>query len=145
MTLFRGPAAPENKIHDFHTPIAPNGLYWVAVIPDGALKVSPDGRRAELELHDLPVIDQPKWPAHDAEVTPARLTYRVVWTATDEKVDLRDPIKQFAVQGFRATAQLEATVEVPSIGFRWKSDALATSSAAFGVIGEERNGRYFTP
>ena len=83
MTLFRGPAAPENKIHDFHTPIAPNGLYWVAVIPDGGLEISADGRRAELE--------------------------------------------------------------VPSIGFRWKSDPLATSSAAFGVIGEEKNGRYFTP
>ena len=44
-----------------------------------------------------------------------------------------------------ATAQLEATVEVPSLGFGWKSDPLATSSAAFGVIGEEKNGRYFTP
>ena len=44
-----------------------------------------------------------------------------------------------------ATAQLEASVEVPSLNFRWKSDSLEMSSAAFGVIGQEANGRYFTP
>ena len=115
------------------------------MIPEGGLVVSPDGRSATLELRDLPVIDQPRWPAHDAEVTPARLSYRVTWTATDEPVSWSDPSKQFSVRGFRATAQLEATVEVPSIGFRWKSDPLATSKAAFGVIGEEANGRYFAP
>ena len=115
------------------------------MIPEGGLVVSPDGRSATLELRDLPVIDQPRWPAHDAEVTPARLSYRVTWTATGEPVSWSDASKQFSVRGLHATAQVEATVEVPSTGFRWKSDPLATSKAAFGVIGEEANGRYFAP
>ena len=69
----------------------------------------------------------------------------MVWTATGEAAAWRDPVKQFSFQGFRATARLEASVEVPSTGFRWTSDPLDTSKAAFGVIGEEANGRYFSP
>ena len=115
------------------------------MIPQGALTVSTDGRSATLELRDLPIIDQPRWPAHDAEVTPARLSYRVIWTASEEPVSWSDPVKQFSVRGFRATARVEASVEVPSTGFRWKSGPLDSSKAAFGVIGEEANGRYFTP
>ena len=49
------------------------------------------------------------------------------------------------MRGFRATAQVEATVEIPSTGFRWKSGPLDGSKAAFGVIGEEANGKYFAP
>ncbi len=117
----------------------------MAALPEDALTVAADGRSASLTMVDLPVIDQPHWPAHGAETTPARLRYRVIWTATDEPISWRDPVKQFSLQGFRATARLEASVEVPSLGFRWKSDPLETSSAAFGVIGQEANGLYFTP
>jgi hypothetical protein len=38
---------------------------------------------------------------------------------------------------------MEAQVEVPSIGFSWKSDPLASSSAAFAIVGNETNGRYY--
>jgi len=38
---------------------------------------------------------------------------------------------------------LEAQVEVPSIGFSWKSDPLNTSKADVAIIGEEVNGRYY--
>src|SRR5439155_576660 len=48
-----------------------------------------------------------------------------------------------AVQGTRATCQLEAQIGVPSIGFSWKSDPLSTSKADFAIMGEEVNGRYY--
>jgi len=38
---------------------------------------------------------------------------------------------------------LEAEVEVPSIGFSWKSDPLNTSKADVAIIEEEVNGRYY--
>ena len=63
----------------------------------------------------------------------------------DEKINYNDPQKQFRVDGFKATAQLEASVEVPSIGFSWKSDPLETSKANFAIIGDEVNGKYYTP
>lgn len=137
--------APERKVHDFHPPIAPSGLYWVAVVPQGGLTVAPDGRAATLEMRGVPVIDQPRWPAQDADATPATIAFRVAWTATDERAEYTDPAKHFRFRGWRARVQLEASVEVPSLGFSWRSDPIETSSAAFGIIGEERNGRYFDP
>jgi hypothetical protein len=96
-------------------------------------------------MRDVPVVDQPRWPAYDTPTHPARLSFRIVWTATDEPVEYDDPQKQFRVKGWRATTQLEASVEVPSLDFSWRSDPMSASSAAFGVIGEEANGRYYQP
>jgi len=49
----------------------------------------------------------------------------------------------FRFIGTRATCQLEAQVEVPSIGFSWRSDPLDTSKADVAILGEEVNGRYY--
>jgi hypothetical protein len=38
---------------------------------------------------------------------------------------------------------MEAAVQVPSIGYSWKSDPLDTSKCDVAIIGEEVNGRYF--
>jgi hypothetical protein len=116
----------------------------VTVIPDGALTVSSDGRRASLELSSVAVIDQPRWPARDAEFTPAGLSFRIEWEATDERIAWNDRSKMFRVTGWNAVTRLRASVEVPSTGFRWASDPLDASRASFGVIGDEVNGRYYT-
>src|SRR5207249_7378588 len=124
LTLFQGQAAPQNQIHDFHPPIAPSGLYWVVPIPKGDLVISPDGQTATLEMENVAVVDQPKWPRLDAVGTPGIMDFRMIWKATDEKIIYDDPQKQFRVEGYRATVQLEAQVKVPSIDFSWKSDPL---------------------
>ena len=94
-------------------------------------------------MKNVAVVDQPKWPALDAVGTPALMSFKLVWKATDEKILHDDPEKQFRVDGYRASAQLEARVEVPSIGFSWHSDPLETSRADFAIIGNEVNGRYY--
>ena len=104
-----------------------------------------DGKTAILQLQDLEIIDQPTWPAFKAEATPGRMAIKIVWKATNEKVSYSDLQKQFRMDGFKATAQLEAEVEVPSIGFSWKSDPLETSKANFAIIGDEVNGKYYAP
>lgn len=114
-------------------------------IPDGSLTIDPDGRTATLEMDKVPVVDQPKWPALDALGTPAIMSFRMIWKATDEKVVYDDPQKQFRVEGYRATAQIEAQVKVPWTGFSWKSDPISTSRANFAIIGDEVNGRYYSP
>ena len=115
----------------------------MTVIPDGALTVSDDGRHAALELSSVAVIDQPRWPAHDAGFTPAHISFRIEWEASDERVAWDDRAKMFRLTGWRAATRLRASVDVPSTGFRWTSDPLDTSRAAFGVIGDEVNGRYY--
>ncbi len=68
-------------------------------------------------MENVAVVDQPKWPALDAVGTPAIMSFKMIWKATDEKILYDDPEKQFRVEGYRATAHLEAQVKVPSIDF----------------------------
>jgi hypothetical protein len=42
--VFKGQAAPQSQIHDFHPPISPEGMYWVVPVPDGGLMFSADGK-----------------------------------------------------------------------------------------------------
>jgi hypothetical protein len=94
-------------------------------------------------MRDVPVIDQPKWPTHGAAATAATMSFTVSWKATEEKIVFEDKMKHFKFEGYRAVAQLEASVKVPSISFSWKSDPIETSSANFAIIGTEVNGRYY--
>lgn len=114
-------------------------------VPEGALTFENGGKTAELHLKGLEIIDQPTWPQFKAKATPARMDLRIVWRATNEKIRYDDPQKQFRVDGFKAISQLEASIEVPSIGFSWKSDPLETSKCNFAIIGDEVNGKYYTP
>jgi hypothetical protein len=112
-------------------------------VPESGSRISADGRSAILEILDLIVIDQSRWPAYDAQSTPAKMSLKVIWQATPEPIIYEDKLKHFRVEGFRAIAKAEAAVEVPSLNFAWKSDPMETSSAGFAVIGKEVNGRYY--
>ncbi len=141
--MFRGPAVSANQIHDLHPPIAPSGLYWVVSVPEHGLIISPDGNTFTLEMQNVPVVDQPRWPALDSIATPARMTFKMVWKSTGEPVKNDDSSRHFRFIGTRASCQLEAKVEVSSIGFSWKSDPLSASKCDFAIMGEEVNGRYY--
>lgn len=133
----------ENQIHDLHPPISPSGLYWMVSVPRNGLTISPDGNTFTLEMQDVPVVDQPSWPAVNATATPARMSFKMVWKSTGETVKYEDPSKHFRFTGYRASSQMEAQIEVPAIGFSWKSDPLSTSKCDFALMGEEVNGRYY--
>lgn len=79
----------------------------------------------------------------DAESTPAFMDFKLVFTATDEQVKYEDPARQYRFEGVKATAQMEATLRVPSIDFIFKTDPLQTSKCDFAVMGVERNGKYY--
>jgi hypothetical protein len=115
----------------------------VVPVPKGGLSVSDGGRTFTLEMQNVAVVDQPRWPALDSVATQARMSFKMVWKSTGEPVKYEDAAKHFRFTGTRASCQLEAQVEVPSIGFSWKSDPLNTSKCDFAVIGDEVNGRYY--
>ena len=64
-------------------------------------------------------------------------------SSSDEPVKYEDPARQYRFEGFKAEAQLEATVRVPSIDFIFKTDSLETSKCDYAVMGSEVNGKYF--
>lgn len=105
--------------------------------------MSADGLTVTLEMRDVPVVDQPRWPALDSIATPARMRFKMVWQVTGEPVTYESATQHFRFTGRRASCQLEAEIDVPSIGFSWKSDPLETSQSAFSIVGEEVNGRYY--
>jgi hypothetical protein len=141
--MFQGPLVPANQIHDFHPPISPSGLYWAVAVPEHGLTISPDGNTFTLQMQSVPVIDQPHWPALDAAATPARMNFKMVWKSTGESIKIEDGSKHFRFTGTRASCQMEAQVDVPSVGFSWKSDPLETSKCDFAIMGDEVNGLYF--
>ena len=98
---------------------------------------------ATLQMKDLPIIDQPRWPAMDAETTPAFLDFKLVFKATDEPVKYEDATRQYRFTGFKANAELETTVRMPSIDFVFKTDPLENSTCDFAMMGEEVNGKYY--
>ena len=112
-------------------------------VPEGGLNLSADHNSFTLEMKDVPVVDQPTWPALSALATPARMSFKMVWKSNGQAVKFEDPAKHFRFIGSRATVQMEAEIHVPSIGFSWKSDPLETSKCDFAVLGEEVNGRYY--
>jgi hypothetical protein len=112
-------------------------------VPAGGLTSSPDGNLLTLEMRDVAVVDQPRWPALDAPATAAQLSFKMVWKSSGVPVTFDDPSRHFRFTGSRASCQMEAQVEVPSIGFAWKSDPLGTSTSDFAILGEEVNGRYY--
>jgi hypothetical protein len=112
-------------------------------VPSGSLKFSDDGRSATLQMTNVPIIDQPRWPAMDAESTPAFMDFKLVFIAGDEPVKYEDPSRQYRFKGVKAAAQLEATIRVPSIDFTFKTDPLETSHCDFAVMGSEVNGKYY--
>jgi hypothetical protein len=117
----------------------------VVAIPEGALKVSEDRRAVTLQMKDVEVANQPLWPEFHAAMRPAKLSFRLVLTATKEKITWDVAGRQFRFDGHKAKAQLEASVEAPSLKYSWKSEALEKSTADFAILGQEANGKFYSP
>jgi hypothetical protein len=71
------------------------------------------------------------------------MSFKMAWKSNGDAAKYEDASKHFRFTGTRGTCQMEAEVQVSSIGFSPKSDPLDTSESAFAVIGEEVNGRYY--
>jgi hypothetical protein len=96
-------------------------------------------------MRDVPVVDQPRWPAYQPATYPACMNLTLLFERLDEPVTYDDPVRQYRFTGFKASARLQASIDVPSLGFSWKSDPLERSHATFAVMGDEVNGRYYRP
>jgi hypothetical protein len=60
-------------------------------VPSIGLTFSADDKTATLQMSNVPIIDQPRWPAMDAETVPAFMDFKLVLKATDDPVTYEDP------------------------------------------------------
>lgn len=130
------------KVASFHQPIAANGLYWTAPVPDDAVTLANDGKSASVEVHDYQVIDQPRFPI-SGPTYPTALDFRITWRAQGRLIPYSQPKLKYALEFYRASAQIEYTARIPSRDLVITSSPLETSESVFAVMGRERNGSFF--
>lgn len=133
---------PENKIHDFHVPIRPSGLYWTTTLTPGNLTVSADGRSATLDVTALAGIDEPTFPK-PGPTYQATISYHIEWTATGPQYAIDNASKHYALLAYPAKARGTFKVAVPEVGFTWTSDPLETSMSSDALLGSEVNGAFY--
>lgn len=137
------------QVHDFNPGITPNGVFWIAEVPDDAVKISPDGETLTIHLENVPVVDQGSFPAGTG-TTPATVSFDITYTKSGSPRHVRpisrDPLSPFNWAGEMWTATNSGTFSVAyndksfSARGTFSSDFLPAGN--FGEMGTERNGSF---
>jgi len=131
------------KVASFHQPIAANGLYWTAPIPDSALRLSDDGRTASVTVKKYRLTDQASFPKPGPTYA-AEVDFTITWEAEGPRIPYSQPVLEFRLDFHRAKARISYVARVPSRGMIITSDPIETSDTVFAMIGTESNGSYFS-
>lgn len=137
-----GTGTPATQVHDFNGGILASGLFWTVPARGRDLRVSHDGRRAVLEMHDVPVVDS--FQFFGPKQVPATVSFRIEWRATGRferrgsgaTVPPEDPA---AFLGDIAPARSTIRCSGEEWGFSFSSD-LAGTDGGWAQIGRSRNG-----
>ena len=130
----------------------PDGLFWTEPVPSDNVRVHLDGRSptASLRVHNIVTQDFGTIPndlLHGPSV-PAIFSFNVRWRGLTERVQRRDPVNGYVLEGYGLEEGVENTVvmtcsaSVPDTDFEFVSDA-AGQQVLFAEIGHERNGVFF--
>ena len=124
----------------------PDGLFWTEPVPSDNVRVHLDGRSptASLRVHNIVTQDFGTIPndlLHGPSV-PAILSFNVRWRGLTKRVQRRDPVNRYVLEGVESTAVMTCSASVPDTDFEFVSDA-AGQQVLFAEIGHERNGVFF--
>jgi hypothetical protein len=131
-----------DKIASFHQPIAPNGLYWTAPVPESGVEISNGGRTISVTVAHYAVIDQPSFPKPGPEYA-ASLDFTLRWTAIGERIAYSQPKGRYRLDFRHARCQVAYTARIPSRGIVITSDPLESSDSVFAMMGTEHNGSFY--
>ena len=131
------------QVHDNNGGILLSGLFWTVELPNGAFRVSRNGRRAIVEARNVPVIDTFQFAS--PFLVPATVSFRVEWDATGapeplgfgSAVPATDP---GAFLGMLAPARSTGQFSGAELGFSFASRPGASTDLGYAEIGTERNG-----
>lgn len=106
-----------------------NGLFWTVPADKRDLRVSRDGRRAVLEMHDVPVLDS--FQFFSPNQIPAEVSFRIEWRASGPFVrrgsgNAVPPTDPAAFLGDIAPARSTASCTGKEWGFAFRSNQATT-------------------
>jgi len=137
-----GTGTPATQVHDFNGGILASGFFWTVPARERDLRVSRDGRRAVLEMHDVPVVDS--FQFFGPNQVPATVSFRSEWRATG-RFEQRGsgatvPAEDLAAfLGDIAPARSTVRCSGEEWGFSFSSD-LAGTDGGSAQLGRSRNG-----
>jgi hypothetical protein len=129
------------RVHDFTGGVALSGLVWTVPLPDEAVTITRRGRRLDVAVNDLRVIDSTGSPLADV---PATVSFAMTWRATGGmeragKGGTVAPTDPLAYLGRLARASARGTFSGTSGTFTFRSSA-KPQKTIFGVLGTEQAG-----
>ncbi|GAC1655414.1 MAG: hypothetical protein NVS4B3_20130 [Gemmatimonadaceae bacterium] len=132
--------------------IAPSGLFWTIMLPEGAVKVHSHSAGAEMRASNVHVLDYGDIGNSlfgGRPPVPATVSFRVRWAGATkgdgenagERVHVVNASDGHAGEYIRNTAQMEWSATTGDYDF--VSAPIETSSSDFAEFGQERNGIFF--
>jgi hypothetical protein len=118
-------------------------LFWIVELPDNAIHISNDGRRASVHAENVPVIDSFQFGGPNS--VPANVTYSVEWEAIGLAVSVGKgnnvpPTDPAAFRGEFSPAIARGSFSGSELAFSFKADPGASSTRGYAELGRERNG-----
>jgi hypothetical protein len=136
-----GSGTPAAQVHDFTAGIFDSGLFWTVPARRNELHISRDGRRAVLEMRDVPVLDS--FQFFGPNQVPATVSFRIEWRASGPfaehgagaSVPETDPA---AFLGEIAPARSSISSSGEEWGFAFSGEA--GTEGGWAQVGRTRNG-----
>lgn len=137
-----GSGTPATQVHDFNGGILASGLFWTVPADERNLSVSRSGRRAVLEMRDVPVVDS--FQFFGPNQIPASVSFRIEWRASGPFAPRGSgaavPATDMAAfLGDIAPARSTARCTGEEWGFSFRSDQAGTDGG-YAQLGRSRNG-----
>ena len=140
---------PGSQLHDLNpTLFPPSGLFWTIEVPVDNVTVDLASGKATLRGTNVPILDYGDIPNALSGARPpvyGTVTFRVEWSGAPARIPIRkeDPVYgRYVGEFMRNTAKVEWSARVGD--FEFQSSPLATSSSQFALLGQERNGVFFS-
>jgi hypothetical protein len=135
----------DHQVHDYSPGIPASGLFWTTRVSEDNVQVNLRQGTARLHVNHLVQRDyhDVRNSVHGGPFVLARVSFDIRWSGIKRRFDLSDPVNKFRGQYVENT-QVTAAWSVTQAGFEFTSDPASTSQTTIGVIGHERNGRFFS-
>jgi hypothetical protein len=133
----------DHQLHDYNPGIPQSGLFWVARVPEDAVRFDLQRGRAALRVTDLELEDfgNNLHALRGDPSVPATVSFDIRWRDVIQPLDLHDDDNQFEGTFLQTHSFIEWTARQE--GFEFLSDPLETSETVFAMFGRERNGVFF--